>query len=294
MSEIFVTPDDRLQAVFDRARPGTVIHLAPGVYRQKAVIHTPNLTLMGSGADKTRIVHDDYAKKTDAMGFAYITFRTYTLAVCADGVTMKDLSVVNDALQPEVKGQEVALSVVADNFTMENCRLSSTQDTLFAGPLPEDLIERYEGFLMEPLRRGGRMRQNYRSCCIEGTVDFIFGCADATFESCRIHSLADARGVGYVAAPAHSLEQERGLRFVNCGFTCAEGVAPGSIYLARPWRDHGLCVFENCTYGPHIAAEGFDKWNDTNRDQTARFYEYPLDPCRVAWANRDKEKVSYE
>ncbi len=294
MPEIYITPDDKLQSVFDRAKPGTVIHMAPGVYRQKAVIQTPELTIIGAGMDKTRIVYDDYAKKTDAEGFAYITFRTYTLAVCADGVTVKNLSVINDALQPEVKGQEVALSVVGDRFAMENCCLTSTQDTLFAGPLPDDLIERYEDFLMEPLRRGGPMGQTYRNCRIEGTVDFIFGCADAVFENCRIHSLTDARGMGYVAAPAHSLEQERGLRFVNCDFTCQEGVAPGSVWLARPWRDFGLCVFENCTYGVHIAAEGFDKWNDTNRDQTARFYEYPLTPGRVAWVNRDKEKVSYE
>ncbi len=290
MPHIYITPDDRLQAVFDQAEPGTVIHLSAGVYRQKAVIRTPKLTLLGAGADKTKLAFDDYAKKTDAQGFAYITFRTYTLAVCADGVTLRDLSVVNDALQPEVKGQEVALSVVADAFTAENCVLSSTQDTLFAGPLPPDLIERYEGFLEDSLRRGGAMRQSFKNCRVEGTVDFIFGCADACFENCELRSLADARNIGFVAAPAHSREQERGLRFTNCRFTCEDGVTPGSIYLARPWRDHGLASFENCSYGPHIASAGFDKWNDTRRDETARFYETPAYPGRVSWINRDADR----
>ncbi len=288
MSALFITPDDKLQAVFDRAQPGSVIYLAPGVYRQKVMITTPDLTIVGSGVDKTRIVYDDYARKTDENGFAYITFRTYTLAVCADGVTLKNLSVINDALQPEVKGQEVALSVVADRFSAENCRLSSTQDTLFAGPLPMDLIERYDGFLAEPLRRGGRMGQFYRDCLIEGTVDFIFGCADALFENCELRSLRDARDCGYVAAPAHSLEQERGLRFCGCRFTCEAGVREGSIYLARPWRDYGMASFENCSYGEHIAAAGFDKWNNTSRDQTSRFFENPARPGRVAWVNREK------
>ncbi len=286
MTEIYITPDDKLQAVFDRAQPGTVIHLSPGVYRQKAVIHTPGLTLIGSGADKTRIVFDDYARKPDEQGFAYITFRTYTLAVCADNVTIRNLSIVNDAGSPEVKGQEVALSVVADNFLLEDCVLTSMQDTLFAGPLPPDLIERYEGFLLEPLRRGGQMRQIYRNCRIEGTVDFIFGSADALFENCEIKSLRDARDVGYVAAPSHSLQQSRGLRFVNCRLTCEDGVTPGSIYLARPWRDYGIASFEGCSYGPHIAAAGFDKWNDTRRDLTARFFEAPAQPGRVDWINR--------
>ena len=34
----------------------------------------------------------------------------------------------------------------------------------------------------------------------------------------------------------------------------------------------------------HIAPLGFDKWNDTDRDRTARFYEIPLSPGRVPWA----------
>ncbi len=286
MPELFITPDDRLQAVFDSAQPGTVIHLAPGVYRQKAVIRTPELTLIGSGMDKTRLVFDDYAKKPDEQGFAYITFRTYTLAVCADGVTLRDLAVINDALFPEAKGQEVALSVVGSDFLMENCRLSSTQDTLFAGPLPPDLIERYEGFLADELRRGGEMTQLYRSCRIEGSVDFIFGCGDALFEDCGIHSVLDQRSIGYIAAPAHSPSQKRGFRFRRCRMTRAAGVGDGTVYLARPWRDYGIASFEDCRYDSHICEAGFDKWNGTHRDKTARFFESPAPSGRVSWLNR--------
>ncbi len=284
---IYVTPDDRLQAVFDRAEPGDTLIFAPGIYRQKAVIATPGLTLIGSGQDKTVFVWNDYARKADSDGFALITFRTYTLAVVADGVTIRSLAIVNDALSPETKGQEVALSVVADGFHMEDCRLSSTQDTLFAGPLPEDLIERYTGFLMPELRRGGNMKQVFKNCLIEGTVDFIFGCGETLFEGCELRSLNDARRMGFVAAPAHGQHQQSGYVFRNCRFTCEAGVAPGSIYLARPWRDHGLCRFENCTYGEHIAAEGFDKWHGTERDKTARFFESPEVSGRVDWVNRE-------
>lgn len=286
MDHIYVTPDDRLQKVFDAALPGSVIHLAPGVYRQKVVIRTPDLTVIGAGAGKTRIVYDDYARKRDPEGFEYITFRTYTLAVCADRVTMKDLSVINDALTPEVKGQEVALSVCATDFRMENCTLTSTQDTIFLGPLPPDLIERYEGFLPDELRLGGEMTQVFTDCLVEGTVDFIFGCGDCRFENCEIRSLVDARNLGYVAAPAHSPEQESSIRFVDCRFTCQAGVTPGSIYLARPWRDYGAASFENCSYGPHIHSAGFDPWSGTQRHNTARFFETPTVPGRVSWINR--------
>ncbi len=287
MSHIIeVTPKDDLQTVFDSAPENAEIRLSQGTYRQKTVIRTPGLTLTGAGAGKTVIIYDDYAKKLDGQGREYVTFRTYTLAVCADGVTMKNLSIVNDALHPERKGQEVALTVYGSGFTMENCTLTSTQDTLFLGPLPPDLIQRYDGFLSDELRLGGEMTQRFVNCLIEGTVDFIFGCGNALFDRCEIRSLKDARNVGYVAAPAHSLSQTEGFLFRDCRLTCQEGVTPGSIYLARPWRDHGLAAFENCSYAAHIHPEGFDKWNDTRRDLTARFYETPPIPGRVSWVNR--------
>ena len=272
--------------LMDQTEPGSVIRLPAGEWRQKLTVRTPGLTLLGAGAGQSRIVYGDYAKKPDAQGREYNTFRTWTLAVTADGVTLRDLAVINDALRPEEKGQEVALSVCGDDFRMERCTLSSTQDTLFLGPLPPDLIARYEGFLLDELRQDRLLRQRISDCRIEGTVDFIFGCGDAVFDGCELRSLPDVQGVGYVAAPAHSLEQEKGFLFQNCAFTCAEGVAPGSIYLARPWRDYGLAVFRRCSYGPHIAAAGFDKWNDTERDKTARFREEPPVPGRVDWVNR--------
>lgn len=288
-SIIRVSPEDDLQKVFDSAPEHAVIHLSAGEYRQKAVIRTAGLTILGEGSANTRIVHGDYARKRDFLGAEYNTFRTYTLAVCADGVTIRDLTVENDALDPHVKGQEVALSVVADDFLMENCCLRSTQDTLFAGPLPSDLVGRYEGFLDDPLRRWGFFRQRFARCCIEGTVDFIFGCAEAVFEDCEIRSVKDARAVGYVAAPAHEQWQTEGFRFRSCSFSCTEAVGKGSIYLARPWRDYGIASFENCRYGPHIAPEGFDKWGDTHRDRTARFREFPEVPGRVSWINRNSD-----
>ena len=165
---ICVNTADDFQAALDSASPGDIIQLAPGEYRVKAVVSTPGLTLAGAGADRTRIIWDDYAKKLDDHGVEYNTFRTWTLAVCADGVSMRDLSVVNSALRPEEKGQEVALTVYGDSFAMERCRLTSTQDTLFLGPLPADLIQRYDGFLPDHLRRDKPCAQRFTACLIGG------------------------------------------------------------------------------------------------------------------------------
>ena len=293
MTTVNVTPKDSLSEILKTAPPHSQIILAPGIYREKIEISVPDVEIVGHTAEDTVIVWDDYAKKPDENGTEYNTFRTYTVAVLAPGVTFRRLTVENDARSPEVKGQEVALTVYADRFLAEDCRFLSTQDTVFCGPLPPDLIERYDGFLKDQLRKKEYQRQIFRNCLIAGNVDFIFGCGDTLFDACEIRSVYDVRGHGYASAPAHSLEQEICFVFNNCRFTCEDTVADSSIFLARPWRDYGKCSFINCQYGRHIAKEGFDKWNDTERDKTARFAEFGDIPAgRAVWSRilTQKEK----
>lgn len=285
METIHVTPDDSLQKILQNVQPGTKILLGEGIYREKIEISVPEIELIGAGAENTVIVYNDFAKKLDARGVEYNTFRTFTMAVTAPHVRLKDLTVENDALSPETKGQEVALTVYANDFSAENCRFISTQDTVFAGPLPYDLIERYDGFLKDELRAAGSKKQSFMNCFIAGTVDFIFGCGDAVFDHCEIRSLYEVRGHGYAAAPAHDFSQQVGFLFNKCRFTCDPEVPDESVFLARPWRDFGKVSFVDCEYGRHIAKAGFDKWNNTGRDKTARFAEFPA-KCegRVPWS----------
>lgn len=286
MDEWRITLEDNLQNVLDQAPSGTVIRLPAGVIRQTAVIRTPGLTLIGAGRDRTEIVFDKYANLIDKTGRQLGTFRSFTLAVTADHVTLKDLTIKNDAGDPAEKGQQVALSVYGDAFTMENADLVSTQDTLFVGPLPPDLQLRYTDLLPEELRRGEYLSARFTGCRIAGSVDFIFGCGETLFEECELRSVYDGRSVGYVAAPAHGPDQQEGFTFRRCRLTAEPAVAAGSIYLARPWRDYGLARFEDCVLGSHIHPSGFDPWGNTRRDKTARFYETPEIPGRVAWINQ--------
>lgn len=285
MKKTVVSPRDDLTEVLKTVKPHTEILLEKGVYRSKIEINIPNISLKGAGAEDTIIIYDDYAKKLDETGKEYNTFRTYTAAVTAPHVSMRELTIENDSRFPEEKGQEVALTVYADDFYAENCRFVSTQDTIFCGPLPDDLIERYDGFLKDELRAEGYCRQIFKNCYIAGNVDFIFGCGDALFDGCVIDSVYDVRGHGYAAAPAHDIAQEIGFVFNKCRFVHDERVEAGTIFLARPWRDYGKASFIECEYGGHIAKSGFDKWNDTNRDKTARFGEYGV-RCdgRVSWS----------
>ena len=283
MTTYFATTNDDLQQILNNAEPFSTIRLAKGVYRQKLEIDVDGLSIVGESAENTVISYGDYAKKTDEKGVEYNTFRTYTVAVCANNISLHNITVQNDSGNSPQNGQEVALSVYGDNFTADSCRFLSEQDTLFCGPLPKDLIARYDGFLKNKLRRDITSKQRYINCVIAGTVDFIFGCGDCLFENCTIVSLSDGRH-GFVAAPAHALEQKIGFVFNACVFEGSDKL-DSKIFLARPWRDYGKASFINCQYGDHIIKDGFDKWNDTERDKTARFAEYGVDRTgRAAWS----------
>ena len=281
--QYFATQNTNLQQLLDDAQEGATIFLDDGIYRQKIEINKP-LTIVGKGPS-TQIIWDDYAKKIGEDGLELVTFRTYTVAVCADNVTLKDLAIINDSGNSPQKGQEVALTVYGNNFTAQNCTFVSEQDTLFCGPLPDDLIERYDGFLKDKLRKKQQCKQVYTNCTIKGTVDFIFGCGDCLFENCTIVYRNDSRKGGFVVAPAHAKSQNVGFVFYKCNFDKELGVQDESIFLARPWRDFGKTTYIHCQYGKHITPLGFDKWNDTDRDKTARFAEYgTTHQGRVSWS----------
>lgn len=288
MKILRLTPSDNLENAINGLTEPAEIYLSNGVYRQKTEIKANNVTVIGEDRFKTIITYDDYANKIHADGKEYNTFRTYTLCITGENVKLYNLTVENSNTNPAEVGQCVALSVNSKNFYAENVRLKSTQDTLFLSPFPDDLVLRYRGFIPHnQLYMEGSGVHLFKNCEISGTVDFIFGCAEAYFYKCDIISLADERNIGFIAAPAHSLKQERGFYFVNCNLS-ADGANKATVYLARPWRDFGKCDFISCNTGGHINPQLFDKWNDTERDKTARFSYHGLDcaftPSPVGWS----------
>lgn len=231
-----------------------------------------------------------YAKMKDAAGSELTTWKTATLKVTGSHNLFEGLRIENNAGDPASKGQEVALAVYGDDNVFVDCVLVSTQDTLFVGPLPDDLATRYLGFIPEDERyHEGNTRNDFYHCAIFGSVDFIFGAGAAVFYQCALFSVNDGREESYVSAPAHSLKDDFGFLFHQCAFL-PQGVAPQSVFLARPWRDYGKAVFHECAYENHIKKEGFAEWNSEQRYRTARFEEYPLQPSRVPWV-KNKESA---
>lgn len=289
MKTLKLDPNDDLQAAINGLTEPATVYLAAGIYNQKTEIRAKNVKIIGESRDKTVITYGDYAKKLHADGKEYNTFRTYTLCIAGEGCRLENLTVENSNTDPKTVGQCVALSVNAKSFSAENVNLKSTQDTLFLYPFPDDLVVRYRGFIPEnQLYCEGRALHVFENCEISGTVDFIFGCAEAYFRNCKIISLHEDRGTGFIAAPAHPLAEDAGFVFLDCDII-SNGADDDSVYLARPWRDFGKSVFISCNLGKHIKRELFDKWNDTERDKTARFSYFDLkngfEITPVNWSN---------
>lgn len=249
------------------------IYIANGIYKEKIKITRPNITLIGESIDGVIITNNDYATKIHEDGLPYNTFRTYTLMVNTSNITIKNLTIANSSNidYPEIKvGQAVSLAVNGDMVKVDNCKLKSYQDTVYLGPLPENLIFRYNGFLDDDERV---IPDNYRvvftNTYIEGTIDFVFGSAKAYFNNCIFHSLAEG---GYVFAPSTYENDFYGFTVNSCHFSSNNSTP--STFIARPWRDYGKVVILNSTYDNHILDEGFNKWDNTSRDKTCRFYEY--------------------
>lgn len=270
-----------LQAVLDRLPDdGTpaVIRLAPGVYREKVVLARSHTTLEGASAGNTRIVWGDGAREILGDGIKRGTFRTATLRTDGAHITLRHLTIENDAAPREKAGQAIALYADGDHLLVEDCVLRSFQDTLFTAPLPPKEIEK-NGFI-GPKQHAPRVpqRHTYRRCRIEGDVDFIFGGAAAWFEDCDIVAV-DGREdrsqpfAAYCTAASTPENQAYGYVFKACRFLNG-GCPAGSVYLGRPWREWAKTVLLDCDLGEHIAPAGFDDWGKTHAHSTVFYAEY--------------------
>ena len=195
------------------------------------------------------------------------TFRTYTLKVQGSYITLKNITIENNAAK---LGQAVSLHLEGDHILVQNCRLLGNQDTVYTGI--------------------ANNRSAFYDCYIEGTTDFIFGPGRTWFENCEIHSKANS----YITAASSPAGQEYGYVFNKCKLTAEPGV--DKVYLGRPWRPYAATLFMNCEMGSHIRPEGWHNWGKQSNEQTARYSEYnnhgagAATKGRVAWSHQLTKK----
>ncbi|GHV44217.1 pectinesterase [Bacteroidia bacterium] len=220
-----------------------------GYYKEKLIVPTylNRVNFVGESRGGTVINWDDHANiafaggKEGKMG----TFRTYTMLVQGNDITIENLTIENSALQ---LGQAVALHIEGDRIVVRNCKLIGNQDTFY----------------------GGRenCRQYFEHCYIEGTTDFIFGPSTCWFEKCEIVCKRNS----YITAASTPQNVSYGFIFNNCTIRTTADI--DKLYLGRPWRPFAMTVFMNCALPAAILPDGWDNWRNPENEKTARYFEY--------------------
>lgn len=269
LSPVLTAPQSFPAASEDSITP-VIIHIAPGVYKERLVVERPYVTFLGEDAKTTVITWNLGAYEIMPDGEKRGTFRTASVRINTHDFTAKNISFVNDAGYGHTAGQALALYADGDRLLFEDCRMVSSQDTLFTAPLPPTAAK--PGGFTGPGEAKPRImgRHLYRRCFLQGDVDFIFGSAVAYFENCTIYSKkpgdrtppespADEVIYGYITAASTPQDMSFGYVFKNCRLL--SDCPPRSIYLGRPWREWAKTVYLNCEMGAHIHPLGWNDWN---------------------------------
>ena len=149
--------------------------------------------------------------------------------------------------------QAVAFRSDSDLSVIENCEFLGNQDTLYAHAL----------------------RQFYKSCSIQGNVDFIFGNSASVFQDSQIlvrpRQLKPEKGENN-AVTAHGRTdpaQATGFVFQNCIINGTEEYMAlykskpqvHKNYLGRLWKEYSRTVFVNCNLEALVTPEGWMPWS---------------------------------
>ncbi|KAI3900159.1 hypothetical protein MKW92_026253 [Papaver armeniacum] len=114
----------------------------------------------------------------------------------------------------------------------------------------------------------------FKSCFIEGAVDFIFGSAQSIYEDCDISVISEGLSI---------MKKDDAEEFVVVGFITAQGrdspedpsafvfkgcrvFGTGKVYLGRAWRSHSTMLFYRSKLSDVVVPEGWDSWNYAGQD----------------------------
>ena len=244
-----------------RANP-VIIHIKPGIYKELIYVQREKrfVRLIGEDAARTVLTYGLHANMTGLDGKPIGTFRTPTAVIDADDFIVENITFENSA---GPVGQALAIRIDGDRVAFRNCRFLGWQDTIFTN----------------------RGRHYFEDCYIEGHVDFIFGGSTAFFERCHIRCLKD----GYITAASTPDDHVYGFVFSNCKITGESNV---KTYLGRPWRSYSSVLFLNTDMSAVVRPEGWNNWNQPDREKTSRYGEFNSSGLgansngRVAWARR--------
>ncbi|XP_076922206.1 putative pectinesterase/pectinesterase inhibitor 51 [Bidens hawaiensis] len=256
-----------------------VIWVKTGVYEEtvRVDLEKQNVVVLGDGMGKTVITG---SLNVGQPGLS--TYNTATFGVLGDGFMASGLTIENTA-GPDAH-QAVAFRSDSDQSIIENCEFLGNQDTLYAHSL----------------------RQFYKSCHIEGNVDFIFGNSASIFQDCTIlvrpRQLNPEKGENNVVTAHGRIDpaQSTGFVFQNCLINGTEEYVRlynsnpkvHKNFLGRPWKEFSRTVFIDCDLEALITSPGWMPWTGDFALKTLYYGEFGNIgkganlSGRVAWSGR--------
>jgi pectinesterase len=219
------------------------IRVMPAIYRELVCVlaGAPPITLYSTNADATQtvIVFNNAAgtlvggamNPCIAAGATTIgTDGSATFAAYAANFHAKNITIANDvdetpfttAAGGNGQTQGVALHSRGDKSIYENVRLLGNQDTL--------LVKNGNATTIT--------RSYFKSCTIEGDVDFLCGRGTAVFDGCTLHFLTRANG-GQFVAPSTAAANPYGFLIIGSMLTADAGAT--NLRLGRAW-DEGVAT----------------------------------------------------
>lgn len=266
-----------VQAAVNAAPAGTasnrtLIHIAPGTYKQQITVpaNKPFLSFIGQTTDPTKVVltYNLNVTSPNGSGGTVGTIGSATVVLYAPDFVAKNVMFQNGS--HDNIAQALAVYVRADRLAFSNCRFFGFQDTVYLG----------------------NGRQYFTGCYITGDTDFIYGNATALFNSCYINesstwgyltaaNTAATTPIGFVfkycaltKGPITAIDPETGTRYSNI-----TSVSNNATYLGRPWQytqSKASVTFISCKMDTHIINVGWSPWDSGNTTPaaTTRYSEY--------------------
>ena len=288
-----------IQAALDNnessASKPLVLLIAPGTYTEHVTVDKPWVSFQPMYRDGGEIVieesyyssntfdadgnfipQDEYDVGTDKSGTVLLT--SNATGFSASGITFKNSYNIDDHTAKDEQTPAVAFGSAADKVYLKDCRFIGRQDTLYL--------------------HGAGSRVQVEDCYIEGTVDFIFGDADAYFTNCDLYmAYFTGKDNGYFTA-ANTKKGNVGFVFSQCNLEADPAYGEdGDVSLGRPWQTEIYTeTGRNADGSSYLISYDPERKNPTyeNTSSAVTFIECTMDSSIQderwnVWTRKDKD-----
>lgn len=279
----FKTMGEALNSIPINNAQRRVIFVKRGTYKEKLTIDRSYVTVVGEDPDSTILTYDAKPNDIGPDGKELGTYNDFSVKITGHDFSARDISFQTTA--GSKVGQAVALDVDADKASFQNCHILGYQDTL----LLRNKTDASETDNVPDQPTVQTYRSYFKDCFISGSVDWIFGAAQAMFDHCTLHAMLN----GYVTAASTPQEQRYGFVFRDSHVT-GENPYSGQLdtYLGRPWRPYASVTYVNTQMDRNVDSAGWNNWGKESNEQTVRYAECGSTgdgfdaQRRVPWASR--------